>query len=108
MKLARLAVNVAAETALNKKGKDTAKVVMAWSSLLPKPLAAKCWPHKIQCHEVNGVKVRVLYVHAQDTYTSLALTYCEPALLEKMLLYFGRRIVDKVLAKTIGSSPSWL
>jgi hypothetical protein len=95
---------MAAETALSKRGKDMAKVIMAWEALVPEALATKCWPHKIKCHEVNGVRVNVLQVHAQDSHTGLAITYCEPVLLEKMLLYFGRKIVDKILTKTVGST----
>lgn len=95
---------MAAETALSKKGKDMAKVVMAWNSFVPEDLATRCWPHKIKCHEVNGIKTSILHVHAQDSHAGLALTYCEPVLLEKMLLYFGRKIVDRILTKTIGST----
>lgn len=102
MQLLRTAVRSAAEAALSKKGRELAKIVLAWNDLLPSAYASRCWPHKMQSCRLSGEIRNLLQVHAEDAGTGLELTYYCPTLIEKMTLYFGRRLVDKVLVKTVG------
>lgn len=103
MQPAKLALNAAVEAALRKKGKDMAKIVLAWSNLLPGVLAQKCWPYQLRSYKIEGRKVQTLHVHTQDASAGLALTYQEPLVLEKMILYFGQRLVDRISVKTVGN-----
>ena len=78
--------------------------MLAWKNLFPADLALKCFPFRVSSYLGEKSRLNVLHIHAEDTYTSIFLSYNAQILVQRIAILLGGKEINKINIKTISTS----
>lgn len=79
-----------------KQGKVFAEIMINWPKIVSLSLSSSCYPVKIRSYRQKDREIKILHVATNSSSASLALSYQEGVILEKIACYFGYRAIDKI------------
>jgi hypothetical protein len=106
MYLAKCSIERVTAQAFAKKGPIFAKLMSGWQTLLPKDLSSRCFPHKISSYLEQERQITTLHVYLEDSYCGVFLTYNAHIIIERISVYLGGKIINKISSKILGNIPT--
>jgi hypothetical protein len=78
------------------KDKLLGPITLNWHKITDHNLGRKSCPVRISESTENGKTIRFLHVSVKDSSIGLEITYHQNIILERIAIYFGHKIIDRI------------
>ena len=89
--------------ALTKQDKLLGSLTMNWHKIAGAQLSVYSCPMRITNSIDKGQKIKILHISASNSSVGLEVTYHQSTILERIAVYFGHRIIDRVRVKVLSN-----
>lgn len=84
--------------------KNFAEIMINWPKITGPKFAHSTSPYKISTGAEKGRKINILHIRTPNSATSLEFTYHSDIIIERISVYFGFKVIDKIIVKVISDS----
>lgn len=86
---------------IGKGNKVVSELIINWHKIAGSEISESSYPTNIYSSKEKGKQVNILYVNVTSSAIGLKISYSQEVMAEKIAIYFGYRVVDKIRTKVV-------